>query len=69
MPGHWELIIVAVILVLLFGSKRVPQIARSLGQGVRELKETVGAADPRAEIQRTIEAERPPPEDEARNQS
>ena len=70
MPGQWELIIVAVILVLLFGAKRVPQIARSLGQGVRELKETVGAADPRAEIRRTIEAEPPvAPEDEARNQT
>jgi len=70
MPGQWELIILAVILVLLFGAKRVPQIARSLGQGVRELKDTVGAADPRADIRRTLEAEPPAaPEDEARNQS
>ena len=29
--GHWELIALAVVVVLLFGSKQVPFIGRSLG--------------------------------------
>ena len=57
MPGHWELIVLAVVLLLLFGSKRVPEIARSLGRGARELKETVAHADPREDVRRALEDE------------
>ena len=67
--GHWELILLAVVVVLLFGSKQVPQIGRSLGRGMREFKETVGLVDPREDVRRAMEApSRPPeaPEDEAR---
>ena len=62
MPSHWELIILGVVLVLLFGSKQVPQIGRSLGRGMREFKQTVGMVDPREDVRRAMEA----PEDETR---
>ena len=62
MPGHWELILLALVLLLLFGAKQVPQIGRQLGRGVRELKDTVRDVDPRDDVRRTLEA----PEDEAR---
>jgi sec-independent protein translocase protein TatA len=64
-PSHWELIILAIALVLLFGSKRVPEIARSLGRGVRELKETVSEADPRQDLKRALEDDKP---DESRDE-
>ena len=60
--GHWELILLGVVLLLLFGSKQVPQIGRSLGRGMREFKQTVGMVDPREDVRRAMEA----PEDEAR---
>ncbi|HUQ22241.1 MAG TPA: twin-arginine translocase TatA/TatE family subunit [Gaiellaceae bacterium] len=60
--GHWELILLGVVLLLLFGSKQVPQIARSLGRGMREFKQTVGMADPRDDVRRALDA----PEDETR---
>ena len=60
--GQWELILLGVVLLLLFGSKQVPQIGRSLGRGMREFKQTVGMVDPREDVRRAIEA----PEDEAR---
>jgi len=56
MPGQWELIVFGVVLVLLFGSKQLPAIARNLGRGVRELKDTVADVDPREDIKRTIDA-------------
>ena len=62
-PGHWELILLALVLLLLFGAKQLPQIGRNLGRGVRELKDTVGEVDPRADVRRALEA----PEDEARS--
>jgi sec-independent protein translocase protein TatA len=62
MPGHWELVLLALVLVLLFGAKRLPQIGRQLGRGVRELKDSVGEIDPREDVRKAMEA----PEDEAR---
>ena len=36
--GPMELIIVLVIILLLFGAKRVPELAKGLGTGVREFR-------------------------------
>ena len=37
-PGIPELIIVLVIIVLLFGAKRLPELSRSLGRSINEFK-------------------------------
>jgi len=39
--GPWELLIILLIVLLLFGAKRVPEMGRSLGKGLREFKEGV----------------------------
>ena len=36
--GPMELIIILAIVVLLFGAKRIPEIAKGLGKGIREFK-------------------------------
>lgn len=38
--GLQELLILAVLALLLFGAKRLPEVARALGQGVREFRRT-----------------------------
>lgn len=38
--GMQELLIIMLIVLLLFGSKRLPEIARGIGKGIRELKKT-----------------------------
>ena len=43
------------VVVLLFGSKRIPEIARQLGRGMREVKQTVGDIDPREEVKRAMD--------------
>ncbi len=44
--GPTELIIILTIVLLLFGAKKIPELARGLGTGVREFKRgTSGAAD------------------------
>lgn len=45
--GTTELIIILVVVVLLFGSTRLPKLARSLGQASKEFKQgvTEGASD------------------------
>ncbi len=37
--GGTELIIALVIILLLFGAKRIPELARGLGSGVREFRQ------------------------------
>ncbi len=39
--GGTELLILLVIILLLFGAKRIPQLARSLGTGTRELRKGI----------------------------
>jgi len=42
-PSH--LIIVLVIILLLFGAKRIPELAKGLGTGVKELREGLSTSD------------------------
>jgi sec-independent protein translocase protein TatA len=37
----WELLILLVVLLLIFGAKRLPEMGRSLGKGMREFKDAV----------------------------
>lgn len=36
--GPWELALVFLVVLLLFGAKRLPDIAQGLGKGIREFK-------------------------------
>ena len=36
--GMWEILVVTLVVLLLFGARRIPEIARSLGSGVTEFK-------------------------------
>jgi TatA/E family protein of Tat protein translocase len=65
--GQWELIVLGAVLVLLFGTSRVPQIARQLGLGLRDLRRTVEDVDPRRPLRELEQApeERPEPADAA----
>jgi TatA/E family protein of Tat protein translocase len=38
MPGHTELILIILVLVLLFGSRKLPELARSIGRSLSEFK-------------------------------
>lgn len=37
----WELLLVFLIFLLFFGAKRLPEIGKSLGEGIREFKDSV----------------------------
>jgi len=36
--GGWEWVIVILAVLLLFGAKKIPELARGLGQGIKEFK-------------------------------
>ena len=43
--GIWELLILLLVLLLVFGPKRLPEMGRQLGKGMREFKESVAGKD------------------------
>ena len=43
--GFWEILIVLVLVLLLFGAKRIPEIAGSMGKGIREFKRSLTEVD------------------------
>ena len=42
--GPWELLIIVVVLVAVFGANRLPKMARGLGEGIREFKKGISEA-------------------------
>ena len=38
LPGHSEIILIVFIVLLLFGAKKLPELARSLGKSLSEFK-------------------------------
>jgi len=39
--GMWEIVLIFLVVLLLFGAKRLPEIGSSLGKGIREFKSSV----------------------------
>lgn len=57
----WHIIVLAVVLILLFGAKRLPDAARSLGRSLRIIKaETRGLADDDVAAKAEAQAARQP---------
>ncbi|MEZ4776304.1 MAG: twin-arginine translocase TatA/TatE family subunit [Bacteroidia bacterium] len=50
-PGGSEWVLILLAVLLLFGAKKIPELARGLGKGIREFK------DASREIKREIESE------------
>lgn len=38
MFGAWEIIAIVVVLLVLFGGKKIPELMKGLGQGIKEFK-------------------------------
>lgn len=48
----WQLIIVLLLIVLLFGAKRIPDMMKSVGKGIHSFKQ--GMAEAEAEIKKPV---------------
>jgi sec-independent protein translocase protein TatA len=49
--GFGEILVILVIVLLLFGAKRIPEIAGSMGKGIREFKKSIN------EVQNSVQAD------------
>tara|TARA_B100000959_G_C14868097_1_gene577169 strand:+ start:665 stop:889 length:225 start_codon:yes stop_codon:yes gene_type:complete len=56
MPGGWEIALISLVILLIFGAKRLPGLARGLGQGIREFKGAVdGVKDELKDVQESVD--------------
>lgn len=62
MIGGWEMITILAVVLILFGSKKLPELARGLGQGIREFKKATREVSD--EIHNAVEE--PPPTSQQR---
>jgi len=60
--GTQELIIILIIVLLLFGAKRIPEIARSMGHGIREFKKATREISSNVNPKDEDDEKRPRPE-------
>ena len=38
--GPWEIVLVVLVIIILFGGKKIPELARGLGKGLQEFRKT-----------------------------
>lgn len=53
--SFWEILLIFVVVLLLFGAKRIPEIAGSMGKGIREFKRSL------TDVERSISEPDAPP--------
>ncbi|NLN99019.1 MAG: twin-arginine translocase TatA/TatE family subunit [Bacteroidales bacterium] len=55
--GPWQVVIIALVIVLLFGGKKIPELMKGIGKGVRSFKEGMNELEKETkEIQRDLES-------------
>ncbi len=62
--GMGELLVILVIVIVLFGANKLPQLGAGLGQGIRSFKKALGGDDKDDAAKKTAEA---PPKDEKKS--
>ena len=66
MIGMWETVAILAVLLLLFGARRLPELAKGLGQGIKEFKKA--SRNVEDELHRALEVDdMPPPPPPAHN--
>lgn len=57
--GGWEVVLIFAVILLLFGSKKLPELARGLGHGIKEFKKATREVSD--EITSAMDQNPPPP--------
>lgn len=53
MVGPWQIVLVVVLILLLFGGKKIPEMMRGIGQGMKEFKKaTKDDGTPEEEVEK-----------------
>ena len=56
--GPMELLIIALIIIIIFGARRLPELGKSLGEGIKNFKKSISSKDKEDE---TLSDKKQPP--------
>lgn len=57
--GMWEWVIIALVVLLLFGGKKIPELMKGVGKGVKSFKDGMkGIEDEVNEVKKDVESEK-----------
>ena len=57
--GMWEWVIIALVVLLLFGGKKIPELMKGVGKGVKSFKDGLkGVEDEVKEVKKDIESDK-----------
>jgi len=63
MLGTWEIILIVLVILLIFGGKKIPELMRGLGKGVRSFKDGMNdkseTSEPEKETKEEVKKEKP----------
>ena len=45
MIGTWEIIVIVLVILLLFGGKKIPELMKGLGKGIKSFKDGINGKD------------------------
>ena len=65
--GIWEIVLILIVALIIFGPGKLPDVGKALGRGLKEFKSAANSitADPVAEEKTEEKAEEPPKKEEA----
>jgi sec-independent protein translocase protein TatA len=59
MIGPWQIVLIVLVVLLLFGGKKIPELMRGLGKGVREFKDGINPDEESKKENNSVEKEKP----------
>jgi sec-independent protein translocase protein TatA len=66
MPGPTELLLILIIVLVVFGAKRIPEIMSGVGKGIKDFKRAVDSDEPQSTTTRASST--PPPDNKTQAQ-
>ena len=56
-PGPWQVVLIVLVVLLLFGGRKIPELMKGLGQGMKEFKKATNEEDKKKAEPQEIEKE------------
>lgn len=53
-PGTWQIVVIVLVVLLLFGGKKIPELMKGIGRGTREFKKGLNTDDEEEEDSKEV---------------
>lgn len=64
--GTWELILIILVIVLIFGGKKIPELMKGVGKGVKSFKEGLNEVDEQVNLS---DSDKPAPKQDGKSEA